>query len=223
MSTLTIGIPTYNQAGTLAETIDSALAQTVLCEVIVVDDGSTDLTRQVLIDYEDKVKVIRQTNRGLPAARNTAIMNATSEWFLPLDSDDILEPNCVERILKVVKDVPEADVVAPSFKTFGTTSQDVMLSMRPSLEDFKSGNRLGYLAAIKRSVLLEVGGYSPKMIWGYEDMALWVNLLSRGKTIVTVPEYLWRYRTKDNSMLAVAQAHHEELMVQIKKDNPSFI
>lgn len=219
---ITIGIPTFNQASTLAETIDSALAQTVPCEIIVVDDGSTDLTRQVLMEYEDKVKIIRQTNRGLPAARNTAIMNATGDWFLPLDSDDVLEPTCVERLLKVIEDVPEADVVAPSFRTFGTVSQNIMLNMRPSLEDFKSGNRIGYCAAIRRSALLEVGGYSSKMVFGYEDYALWVNLLSRGKLIVTIPEYLWRYRTKELSMINVAQAHHEELMAQIRKDNPLF-
>lgn len=220
---LSIGIPTYNQAATLAQTIDSALAQTVSCEVIVVDDGSTDLTRQVLIEYEDKVKIIRQTNRGLPAARNTAIMNATCEWFLPLDSDDVLEPNCVERILKVIEDVPEADVVAPSFQTFGTSNQATMLQMRPTLEDFKTGNRIGYCAAIRRNVLLEVGGYSPRMVWGYEDYALWVNLLTHGKVIVTIPEYLWQYRTKENSMIAVAQQHHEELVAQIRKDNPRFV
>lgn len=223
MNKLTIGIPCFNQANTLAETIDSALAQTVACDIIVVNDGSTDLTKQILVEYEDRVKVIHQTNRGLPAARNTAIMNSVTEWFLPLDSDDMLEPNCVERILKVITDVPEADVVAPSFKTFGITEQSVMLAMRPSLEDFKSGNRVGYLAAFRRSALLEVGGYSPKMVFGYEDMALNINLLSRGKLVVTIPEYLWRYRTKENSMITVAQQHHEELVAQIKKDNPLFI
>lgn len=219
---ITIGIPTWNQSSFLAETIESALAQTVPCEIIVVNDGSTDMTRQVLDEYEGRVKVIHQTNRGLPAARNTAFMNATGEWFLPLDSDDILEPSCVERLLQVIKDVPEADVISPSFRTFGVQSQNVMLMMRPTLDDFKSGNKVGYCSAIRRSALLEVGGYSPKMVWGYEDLALWVNLLSRGKQIVTIPEYLWRYRTKENSMITVAQNHHEELMRQILKDNPNF-
>lgn len=220
--TITIGIPTYQQSGFLAETIDSVLAQTVPCEIIVVNDGSTDMTRQVLDEYEGRIKVVHQTNRGLPAARNTALMNATGEWFLPLDSDDILEPNCVERLLQIIKAVPEADVVSPSFRTFGVQSQNVMLQMRPTLDDFKGGNKVGYCSAIRRSTLLEVGGYSPKMVWGYEDLALWVNLLSRGKQIVTIPEYLWRYRTKENSMITVAQQHHEELMRQIYKDNPSF-
>lgn len=222
MPTFTIIIPTYQQSDTLAETIESALAQTVPCEIIVVNDGSTDLTKQVLYDYEDKVRVITQTNRGLPSARNTGIMNASGEWVVPLDSDDILEPNYLERVEQVIKDVTEADVIAPSFSTFGLQESNLLLQMRPTLEDFKQGNRIGYCAAIRRSALLEVGGYSSKMVWGYEDLALWVNLLLQGKTIVTIPEYLWKYRTKLNSMINVAQQHHEELMAQIRKDNPSY-
>lgn len=222
MSTFTIGIPVYNQQDTLKEAIESALNQTVPCEVIVVDDGSTDASGFVADEYEDRVKVIHQTNRGLPAARNTAIMNATGDYFLPLDSDDILEPNCVERLQQVAKDT-DADIISPSFRTFGVQESQVMLQMRPTLDDFKQGNRIGYCSAIRRSVLLECGGYSPKMVWGYEDLHLTITLLRNRKTLVTVPEYLWRYRTKQFSMITVAQQHHEELMAQIKKDNPGVL
>lgn len=215
-------IPTYQQSDTLAETIESALNQTVPCEIIVVNDGSTDLTKQVLYDYEDKITVITQTNRGLPSARNTGIMNARGDWIVPLDSDDILEPNFIERVEQVINDIPEADVIAPSFSTFGVQESNVLLQMRPTLEDFKAGNKIGYCSAIRKSALLQVGGYSSRMVWGYEDMALWVNLLSRDKVIVTIPEFLWKYRTKQNSMIMVAQQHHEELMAQIKKDNPAY-
>ena len=220
--TTSIIIPTFNQSDTLGETIESALAQTVECEIIVINDGSTDLTRQVLMEYEDRIKVITQTNRGLPSARNTGVMNATGEWILPLDSDDILEPNCVERIEQVIKDVPEATVVAPSFKTFGLQESNVLLMMRPTVEDFQDGNRLGYCAAIKRDALLEVGGYNPKMVWGYEDYDLWIELTKRGKIVVTIPEYLWKYRTKVNSMLTVANQHAEELQVQLRRNHPGF-
>ena len=219
--TASILIPVYNQADTLEETLKSALAQTVPCEIIVVNDGSTDNTRFILDEYADKVKVVTQTNRGLPSARNTGIMNATGDYVLPLDSDDVLEPNCVERLLQVAKDTG-ADVVAPSFRTFGLQEQNVMLQMRPTLDDFRQGNKVGYCALVRRSALLDVGGYSPRMVWGFEDYALWVNLLSRGKTLVTVPEYLWRYRTKEHSMITVANQHAEELMNQIKFDNPKF-
>lgn len=217
----TIGIPAFNQADFLQEAIESALNQTVPCDVIVVNDGSTDLTKTLLTEYEDRVKVITQTNRGLPAARNTAIMNATTEYFLPLDADDKLEPDCIEKLEKALEDA-EADFIAPSFQTFGTSNDSVMLTMRPKLEDFKEGNRVGYLALFKRSVLLEVGGYSPRMVWGYEDLHLTLNLLKRGKVAATHPEFLWKYRTKPNSMIDMARLHHEELMTQIRKDLPGI-
>lgn len=219
--TISIIIPTYNQQDTLEETLNSALSQTVPSEIIVVNDGSTDNTRFILSEYEEKVKVIHQTNRGLPTARNTGIMNATGDYVLPLDSDDVLEPNCVERLLQVAEDTG-ADVIAPSFRTFGTTSESVMLQMRPTLDDLKTGNRLGYCAAIRRSALLEVGGYSPRMVWGWEDLHLTITLLSRGKSLVTVPEFLWKYRTKEFSMIFVANQHSEELKCQISKDFPAF-
>lgn len=222
----TIIIPTFNQEAFLKEAVDSALAQTVPCEVIVVNDGSTDSTRFILDEYEDKIKVIAQTNRGLPSARNTGIMHATGDWILPFDSDDILEPNCVEKLqeaIKVLEEVGEqVDVVSPSFKTFGLQEQNMILMMRPTIEDFKQANRVGYCSAIRTSVLKEVGGYSAKMVWGFEDYALWFDLLRKGKKIVTIPELLWRYRIRANSMVTVAQAHSQELMQQISNDQPGL-
>ena len=217
MSRTTILIPAFNVKDYLVEAIDSALAQTTPCEVIVVNDGSTDGTKFICDDYADRVKVVHQVNKGLPSARNAGIMNATTELILMLDADDKLLPTAVERIEKVFDDT-DADIVSPSFTMFGLQNQDVILQMRPQLEDFKSGNKIGYCSAFKRSDLLMIGGYSPRMIWGYEDLALTIDLLKRGKKIYTIPEPLWLYRIKPNSMLANAQAHHAELMAQIHHD-----
>lgn len=220
---ITCVIPTYNQRDFIKEAIDSALNQTIPCEVIVVNDGSTDDTKFILEDYEGRIKVINQTNRGLPSARNTGIMNASGEWILFLDSDDILEPNCVDSIQKVIDEMgDEVDIVSPSFKTFGLQEQLMILQMRPTIDDFKGANRVGYCSAIRTSVLKEVGGYSSRMVWGYEDYALWFNLLRIGKKLVTIPEPLWRYRIKNNSMIQTAQQHHAELMAQIAHDNPGL-
>lgn len=219
---VTIIVPCFNQADTLTEALDSALNQTVACEVICINDGSTDLTRQVLMEYEDRVKVINQTNKGLPGARNTGIMNASGDWILPLDSDDVLEPNYVERVQQVIKDVPEATVIAPSFKTFGLSASDVLLQMRPTVGDFQDGNRIGYCSAIRKDALLEVGGYNPRMVFGWEDYDLWIELAKRGKVIVTIPEYLWRYRTRANSMITVANQHAEELKDILRRNHRGF-
>lgn len=224
---LSIIIPSYNQQEFLSEAIESAVNQTVPCEVIVIDDGSTDFSLEIARNYEKTekyaLKVISQVNKGLASARNTGIMNAlpNADYILPLDADDILEENCVERILEVAEET-RADIIAPSIRCFGIGNQTTILMPEPKLGDFKVGNRLAYCSAIKREVLLEVGGYSPKMVEGYEDLHLWINLLTRGKKIVTIPEALVRYRTKESSMWHDAKKHHEKLMAQIYKDFPAF-
>ena len=220
--TISVVIPTFNQADTLSQTIESVLDQTRLPknEIIVVIDGSKDGSLTIAKSYD--VKVISQVNKGLSSARNTGIMNATGDWILFLDSDDILKPNCLERIEQVINKNPDADIVAPSFKEFGVRDTEIILMENPTIKDFIVANRIGYFSAIRRSALLEVGGYSPRMIYGYEDLHLWFDLLSRGKKLVTIPEMLVLYRTKPNSMIHTAMAHHAELMNQIRKDFPQI-
>lgn len=223
MTKVSIVVPSYNQQEFLCDAIDSALGQTHKCEVIVVDDGSTDHSLATAKAYEiHGVKVVSQVNKGLPSARNTGIMNATGDYILFLDADDILNEDCVEKLLKVAKST-KADVVAPSFKTFGTTNELVILMDSPTVEDFKVANRVGYCSLFRKETLLELGGYSPRMVFGYEDLHLTFNLLLRNKRLVTVPDVLWLYRMKEHSMIHEAQKHHEELWAQIYKDFPELV
>src|SRR5207244_2922181 len=131
-------------------------------------------------------KVINQVNKGLASARNSIIMNMTGDYLLPLDADDILLDNCVEKILQVIEET-EADIIAPSLKEFGLSQAQVILG-DPVLEDFKTANRIGYFSAIRKSKLLEIGGYNPKMTKGWEDYDLWFDLLKRGAKLVTIKE-----------------------------------
>jgi glycosyltransferase involved in cell wall biosynthesis len=210
-------IPSYNQQEYLCDAIDSALAQPV-SEVIVIDDGSTDNSLAIARGYEKHgVKVISQVNKGLASARNTGIMNAQGSWILPLDADDILLDECVEKIIETISRY-SPDIVSASFREFGVRNTNIVLMDNPTIEDFVTGNRVGYCSAIKKSILQAVGGYSPRMDKGYEDYHLWFNLLSRGYSIKTIPEMLWLYRTKEESMITESQKHHNELMAQINKD-----
>lgn len=95
----TIAIATYQHAEYLPAAIESALAQTVPCEVIVVDDGSTDDTAAILDGYADRVRVIRLPHGGPSAARNAGIDAARGEFLMLLDADDIIEPDKVEAQL----------------------------------------------------------------------------------------------------------------------------
>ena len=98
-------VPAYNAASYLRECLDSALAQTCHdIEVIVVDDGSTDSTPEIIAEYElrdPRVRHICQSNKGPSEARNAAIMTAEGDWITFLDSDDLLAPDCVEVLVTV--------------------------------------------------------------------------------------------------------------------------
>jgi len=225
---ISIIIPVYNGAEWLAEAIESALGQEYPIEVIIIDDGSTDNSLEIAKKYIKSswgysCKVISQVNKGLASARNTGIMNAKNNWILFLDADDILLPNCISQIEQRMRE-NDCDIIAPSFREFGLGNREVILMQEPKLEDFRTGNRLGYCAAIRRSVLLEVGGYSPKMVEGYEDLALWCDLLSRGKKVVTIPEVLWQYRIKKESMYTkITPEIHRKLIAQINLDVPKAL
>lgn len=217
--TFSIIVPVFNQGQYLAQALESVLSQTYKSyEILCVDDGSTDNSAQVASSYP--VKIIKQVNKGLASARNTGIMNATGDFIYPIDADDMMLENCLEKVAEVIKNNPDVDIVAPSFKCFGISNEPIVLMPNPTLEDFKTGNRIPYFSAIRRTKLLEIGGYSPRMTFGWEDFHIWYNLLTRGAKLMTIPDILVLYRTKENSMIKEANKHSEELWSQIKKDFP---
>src|SRR6478736_3287941 len=92
-------IPTYNRASTLPRAIRSVLEQTYAdVELVIVDDGSTDDTAEVVGAFADaRITYLRQTNRGVSAARNAGAAAATGDFIVFLDSDDQLLPEAVQR------------------------------------------------------------------------------------------------------------------------------
>lgn len=219
---ISIVVPIYDQAEYLPDCLDSIINQTIQpFEVILIDDGSTDGSGEIAQKYatENHWNIIHQVNKGLSSARNTGIMNCTSEYILFIDSDDMLEEYAVASIESVAQKY-DADIIAPSLKCFGLSNEEVILMTNPKLEDFRIGNRIGSCVCIRREALLAVGGYQPRMIYGYEDLALTCDLLSRGYKLVTIPEVLWLYRVKEQSMALSAKDHHKELLAQINFDVP---
>jgi glycosyltransferase involved in cell wall biosynthesis len=86
---VTVIIPTYNRAVFVTKALESVLNQSFTdYEIIVVDDGSTDTTKEVLAKYEDRIKYVYQDNSGVSSARNTGIMTSRGKWLAFLDSDD---------------------------------------------------------------------------------------------------------------------------------------
>ena len=112
MVSISVIIPTYNRAHLLPRCLDSVLSQTSKpLEVIVVDDGSTDSTRDLVARDYPGVKLITQDNRGVSAARNAGIRAAAGDWLALLDSDDAWLPGKLEQQARAVADSPTGNVV----------------------------------------------------------------------------------------------------------------
>lgn len=140
-------IPTYNRATFIAAAIDSALDQT--CppdEIIVVDDGSTDETPEILAAYGAPVVVIRQTNGGESAARNTGLRAATGDAVFFLDSDDMLLPQCIERCVQTLEQCPEVGVVYTDAYLCNGEGTRVGICSQETAGSHPSGMVLGELA-----------------------------------------------------------------------------
>lgn len=117
MSTVSVVIPNYNYGRFLRDALESALGQTHRPhEVIVVDDGSTDESFEVLREYGGRVIVIRQKNQGVGSARNRGAEAATGEFLAFLDADDYWEPSKLEKQLAAFRQDPEIGLVHCGFR-----------------------------------------------------------------------------------------------------------
>jgi len=111
MPRVSIVIPVYNRATIAPDAVASAVAQTYpAVETIVVDDGSTDDLAAALAPFEGHVRILRQANKGVSAARNAGIAAASGEYIHFLDSDDMLHPDCVADKMAAFRAVPDAEI-----------------------------------------------------------------------------------------------------------------
>jgi glycosyltransferase involved in cell wall biosynthesis len=110
VKSVSVIIPVYNHAGTVAQAIDSALIQEFdgVVEIIATNDGSTDRTQEVLDSFAPRIKVIRQGNRGNAAARNAAVAQAQGEYLAFLDADDIWLPGRLSKTVAKLEANPRA-------------------------------------------------------------------------------------------------------------------
>ena len=112
-------IPAHNSAAFIEETLDSILAQPHRpLEILVVDDGSTDLTPQIVSGYAPEVRLIRQPQSGHPAARNTGIRAARGEFLAFLDHDDLWTPFKLALQFAAFYKDPELDLVFGHMQNF---------------------------------------------------------------------------------------------------------
>jgi Glycosyl transferase family 2 len=202
-----VTIPTYESAATIAEAIDSVLAQTYpAAEIVVCDDGSTDGTADLLSRYGDAVTVIRQENRGVAAARNTAIAASRSEFVVNLDADDLFLPNRLELIAAALVERPDLDVLTTD-ATLEVDGRPLRRNFGPHFQYAVDDRRLAIIDrcwvgvdwATRREVMLAHGGYD-EQLKNAEDWELAIRLVLGGVSFGLVPEPLVRYRLRPGSL-----------------------
>lgn len=201
---LSLMIATHNQEGTLEQALRSALQQDLgpgHCEVIVVDDGSTDRTPEILRRYTAKLRLFPQPNRGLAAACNTGLAQARGEYFARLDSDDWAAPSWLRRLLDLLERHPEACGAYPDYTELREQDRTVF---RPARED----NLYSLLACgtlFRTQSLQEVGGYR-NLFW--EEYDLYLRLRERWP-LLHLPEPLYFVRKHPDSMTADASRRRQ--------------
>ena len=128
---VSVVIPCYNAGDTLLETVESALASNYeRLEVIVVDDGSTDdVTRVVLGSLPGSVRRVAQPNSGLSAARNTGVRIASGTFILPLDADDLIDPDYVPEAVDAMSADSTVGIVYSRATRFGATGRSCLESV----------------------------------------------------------------------------------------------
>lgn len=219
-------IPCYNHGRYLPDAIASVRAQThPPAEIIVVDDGSDDPHTVATLECVggDGVRVIRQANAGLAAARNTGVQASRSAYFVPLDADDKLDPHFIERLLPPLRDDATLGYAYGQVRFFGDQRGEWACPAydprRLLIENLSVAT-----AVIRRRAFDEAGGYSPDMVHGFEDWDFWIALLAIGYYGVCVPEPLFWYRKHaGGSMLADTQRHRAEMIhLMIEHHQPLF-
>lgn len=215
-STVSVVIPCFNQGRFLAGAIESALAQEgVQVQLLVINDGSTDETRDVAARFAHRVVVIDQSNQGLAAARNVGLALATGEYAALLDADDRLEPAFAARMITACRehecdfaycDFHRMDPVGNIIATERLTGSKVARNLASGL---MHGGLFPPVCVLGRRAAFEP---LPLGMDGHADYALWLKLSLAGRCFVHVPEALVRYCDHPASMSR--DALHMELSWQ---------
>jgi len=192
-------IPVYNGAETIAATIESVLAQTFRdFEVIVVDDGSTDATASILERFGSSVTIIKQLNAGFCAARNAGIAKSKSDHVALLDADDLWVPSKLEKSMAVLERSPQVVLVYTDVinqdragRDLGTSPIDATTAHAPTFEEML--NRLWPI--MPSTVVMRRGAYENcgRFAEGFsEDLDFWIRIREQGEFFY-LPEKLTRF------------------------------
>lgn len=216
---ISIVLPVYNGEKSVERAIHSVLSQSYRnFELIVVDDGSTDKTEDILDKFrnQNRLKIIKKNNGGVSSARNIGMQNITGDYLMFLDSDDCLIDGCLERIARYIEVYDNADMLVFGWKEQGKTSKirkptekeffvDAEECIKEIIEtEYECGGGYPWNKLWKTDVI-KVNGLIPQFdeeLVLCEDKEWIIRLLLNCKMILLIPDILYCYYMMDGEHLS---------------------
>lgn len=206
---VSIIVPCYNAAKTVAETLESIQQQTLAdWEAIVVDDGSTDDSADIINRYatnDERIRYVKQQNQGLASARNMGLQHAQGEFVNFLDADDLLLPEMLARTTLAFVDERESSVAYCSAILADESLVDMTATYEPVVEEFPfrelaAENALPcHCLVLRRDLFSRVGEFD-RSLKHCHDWDMWLRIARLGVRFVRVPQALVVYRMRPASM-----------------------
>ncbi|MBW8749337.1 MAG: glycosyltransferase [Acidobacteria bacterium] len=228
LKTVSVIIPTYNYGRFIREAINSVLAQTYHgLEIIVVDDGSTDDTQQILAGFGNRIITVRQNNAGAAAARNAGMAVARGAYLAFLDSDDLWLPEKIAKQITLFEADPELGMVHCGAERFDAAGKTLSVELaglegwvaRELLATGQGLIAVGSSLMVRRHVAEEIGGFDSRLST-CEDGEFCYRVALRYR-LGLVPEPLVRYRQHGEGKHLNVAMREKDMRLTLEKIFPS--
>lgn len=234
---ISVVIPLFNKRESIATTVESVLLQTDSdFELVIVDDGSTDGSADIVREFHDeRIVLISKTNGGVSSARNEGIRHARGEWVAFLDGDDLWERDFLSEINKMVQDFPQTGIVGTSYCYL--TGGERIPGNKPMPEGFygivdnskwdKAHIYCSTAVCCRKSALEEVGMFDERIAYG-EDTDVWWRIMLRYPAAYSNRELaVYRFDEANRAMnrkmpLNKLYINYFEKYASGRKANPAF-
>lgn len=202
MVKVTVYITAFNYGDYIKKAVESVLSQKFRdWELLIINDGSTDNTRDILSQYEgiDRIRIIHQVNKGLTVSNNIALRAANGDYIMRLDADDYLDENALLVLSNILDSDAEIGLVYPDYYVVDEAGDILEIVRRKKIGeevDLLDLPAHGACTMIRKECLLTLGGYDERFRCqdGYE---LWIRFLERYKPYnVNVPLFYYRQHAK---------------------------
>lgn len=226
-------MPAYNRGNYVRQAIDSVLSQTFTdYELIVVDDGSTDQTPEILKSYGDQIKSCRQKNSGPEVARNTGLALAEGEYLVLLDSDDFLFPFALATYDRMIRAFDSPPVVLGSeiyYRNGDPLPAEALLSSPAAVEVLKFPDYLSKTVpltnfnsklVVRTSLVRAMGGFRNSTLenWYNDDLNTMLLMGTQSPCIVLRKPYTVAYRKHDANSLHSVKAVADGILVLARSE-----